>query len=150
VKRVTDDDLILGDDYAFYYDGEPFTGIRYETRPDGTLWSELTYVRGLQDGASRTFYPNGQMQSQTHYKMSVAHGWDDEWYPKGGIKRRTLYELAVPVHMQEFDQEGKLIRETKIDPASDEYRRLEQARKDEDKRLERIYAQYGRPDAAEG
>jgi antitoxin component YwqK of YwqJK toxin-antitoxin module len=149
VKRLTDDDLILGDDYAIYHEGEPFTGISYDTRPDGTLWSEITYVRGLKHGPSRTLYPNGQVKSQTHYKLAYAHGWKEEWYPDGRIKRRTLYELAVPVHVQEFNQEGKLIQETKIDPASNEYRQLEQARKDEEKRLARIYDRYGRTDVDE-
>jgi antitoxin component YwqK of YwqJK toxin-antitoxin module len=149
VKRLTDDDLILGDDYAIYHKGEPFTGISYDTRQDGTLWSEITYVRGLKHGPSRTLYPNGQVKSQTHYKLAYAHGWKEEWYPDGRIKRRTLYDLAVPVASQEYDEEGKLTRETKIDPASEEYRRLEQARKDEDKRVERIHARYGRQDAAE-
>jgi antitoxin component YwqK of YwqJK toxin-antitoxin module len=149
VKRLTDDDLTLGDDYAFYHEGEPFTGISYDTRPDGSLWSEITYVRGLKHGPSRTLYPNGQVKTQTHYKLAYAHGWKEEWYPDGRIKRRTLYELAVPVATQEYDEKGNLIRETRIDPESDEYRRLEQARKDEDKRLERIYAKYGRPNAAE-
>jgi antitoxin component YwqK of YwqJK toxin-antitoxin module len=146
VKRVTDDDLILGDDYAFYYEGAPFTGISYDTHPDGTLWSEITYVRGLKHGPSRTLYPNGQVKSETHYKLSYAHGWKEEWYPDGRIKRRTLYELAVPVAVQEYDHDGKLLQDTKIDPGSDDYRRLEAARRDEEQRLQRIFAQYGHPD----
>jgi antitoxin component YwqK of YwqJK toxin-antitoxin module len=145
VKRLKDDELVVGDDQAFYYKGEPFTGITYDTRPDGSLWSEEAYVRGSKHGLARTLYPNGQLQRQTQYKMGLAHGWKEEWYPDGHIKHRTLYDLAIPIEEQEFDREGNLIRESKIDPNSDKYRRLVEKRKDEERRLERIFARYGRP-----
>jgi antitoxin component YwqK of YwqJK toxin-antitoxin module len=149
VKRVANEDLFLGDDYALYDEGKPFTGVSYENRPDGSLWSEMTYVRGLQHGPSRTLYPNGQVQTEMQYKMAYADGWAEEWYPDGALKRRTLYELAVPVREQEFNRKGELIREVAIDPSSEAYRRLEVARRNEDARLDRIYATFGRPVAGE-
>jgi antitoxin component YwqK of YwqJK toxin-antitoxin module len=149
VKRLTEDELILGDDYVFYHQGQPFTGVTYDTREDGSLWSEETYVRGVKHGPARTLFPGGQIQRQSHYKMGLAHGWNEEWYSDGRIKSRRLYELAVPVEEQEFDREGKLIRERRIDPNSDEFRRLSEKRKNEEQRVERIYARYGRPNPAE-
>ena len=149
MKRLTDDDLVLGDDYALYHDGQPFTGISYDTRPDGSLWSETAYTRGWRNGPSRTLYPDGRVKSQSHYKMALAHGWKEEFYPDGRPRSRTLNELGVRVQEQEFDRDGNLIREWTIAPDSKEYRRLEANRRNEEQRLERIYRQYGRPDANE-
>ena len=147
MKRLKDDELIYGDDDAMYYQGKPFTGICYDTRKSGELWSEVTYVRGLRHGVSRTLYPNGQLQSQAHYKMALAHGQKEEWYSDGRLKRRKVYELGSLLQEQEFDREGRLIRETTIDSKS--LRRLEEKRRNEERRLEGIYAKFGRPDEGE-
>src|SRR5262245_34906631 len=104
MMRVTDDQLILGDDYAMYYKGEPFSGVLVDRREDGTLWSEVTYVRGLRHGPSRTLYPNGEVKLLRHYKMAYPHGWKEERDPDGRLRRKALFELGISVMEQEFDR----------------------------------------------
>lgn len=150
MRRVPVGDLDFGDDYVVYEKGKPFTGVAYDTRPNGSLWSEVTYGCGLRHGVSRSWHDNGQLMSQDHYKLARADGLSEEWHHNGRHKLRRLYELANIVEEQEWDEAGKLIRDYHIDPGSDEYRRLERDRAQEPQRVQHIYETYGHPDEPEG
>ena len=53
MQRVGLDELDTQEGVTYYWREAPFTGTGYELRPDGTLWSEIEFVGGKQQGVSR-------------------------------------------------------------------------------------------------
>ncbi|MCX6281200.1 MAG: hypothetical protein NTU51_04500 [Bacteroidetes bacterium] len=64
---------------------------RYYSDQDGVLLSEETYIQGVKEGVSRTFYPNGNIAEILHYREGLKEG---EWiqnFEDGKLKFKGGY-----------------------------------------------------------
>jgi antitoxin component YwqK of YwqJK toxin-antitoxin module len=144
-KEMTRVDLqrLEVDDYTYYLDGRPFTGVGYENRPDGTLWGEQAFSIGLPDGPSRTWYENGQLKSETNYKLALADGSSREWYSSGQLKSQTLLELGIALERRKWDETGAVTEQWRIREDSDDFRELQKRRAHEQERVRRLHQELG-------
>jgi antitoxin component YwqK of YwqJK toxin-antitoxin module len=101
--RVSFDDCEYADSQALLYQGMPYTGTVFETRPDGSLWTEQGYKNGILDGLSRGWYANGQLDSETLYRTG-RRVYDREWHQNG---KRKLD--------RQFDERSRIVAETHFD-----------------------------------
>lgn len=131
-KRVNVE-LIDFDDYVYYYENKPYTGVAIELYPDDKLRSELSFYCGLPDGVWRDWYESGQLSGEDNYKLGLHHGLHQEWYPDGQLKTEQNFEYGICVWMRSWNEHNELIEEYKIDPGSDEFKELERMRIDKDK-----------------
>lgn len=131
MQRVNFDELELdmGDGNLYLWQGHPFTGIAYELRPDGALWSEIKYVNGRRHGIARDWYPSGQLSSETTYFSGGCFGPDREWDENGRLRSETMREFNYPLRERKWDENGHLISETVLGPDSPYYSQLEERRK---------------------
>jgi antitoxin component YwqK of YwqJK toxin-antitoxin module len=100
LERISFDDCEYADSQVLLYQGVPYTGTVFETRPDGSLWSEQSYTHGILDGLSRGWYANGQLDSETLYRTG-RRVYDREWHPNGKSKLD-----------RQFDERGHIVAET--------------------------------------
>lgn len=138
-------DLLEWEDYLVHHEGELFTGIAYELRPDGSPWSEVSYTRGLEDGPAREWYEDGTLQSESTSKLGVTHGVSKEWHPNGRLRSEKVVELGYRVSEKEWDEQGRLVKETRVDEGSEYFAELVAAREREPRRVARIREKLGRP-----
>jgi antitoxin component YwqK of YwqJK toxin-antitoxin module len=131
------------EDYVTYYQGKPFSGVAVELRPNGSVWSEETYLNGLLDGVSRDYHENGSLDSETVYKQGIANGPSRAFYASGQPKYERMIELGICVRSREYDEQGRLIKEEELQPQHPNYRLLQRARESEGKRVEQIQAKLG-------
>lgn len=102
----------LGYDTEKYLDtfgGEPFTGIAYETHPDGSLASETAFTDGLKDGRSVEWYASGQIKEEYFMRQGSGHGLLREWFENGSLKREKMREYGIAVWDRTYDEEGNLV-----------------------------------------
>ena len=127
--RVNSDDLF--DEYPGYtnvtFKGKPFTGIGFEIQ-NGQIINETSYVDGAEDGPERSWYPNGQLESVGENKLNRPHGQFKTWYPSGQLKSEGLVEAGYVIWRKEWDEEGSLIVEDKIEDHSDGLKDLQSAK----------------------
>lgn len=142
VPRV-DANALDWDDYVCYYEGQPFSGVAFELRPSGSLWSEQTFANGLLEGVSRDYHEHGGLDSETVYKMGIANGPSRAFYATGRPKYERLIELGICVRSREYDESGTLVKDQILRPEDSNYRLLEAARAREPKRVEQIMAKLG-------
>jgi antitoxin component YwqK of YwqJK toxin-antitoxin module len=126
-KRIDIEDIDF-DDYIYYYEGKPYTGVAYELDGDGKLRSELTFFCGLPDGRWCDYYENGKLSGEDFYKLGQSHGQNREWYPEGTLKKEKVFEFGICTIKKKWDANGKLIENFKIDRNCDDYIRLENRR----------------------
>jgi len=137
--------LLKMNDDQIYFDGpEPFTGVAYQLRDDGSVWAEQTLLHGVPDGPTRSWYPNGQLKTETNYKLGWGDGVSREWYPDGRLKSYDLIECGISIECKGWDEAGALIDDYHIDPASGQFSRLQQLRATEEDRVRRFYEKYGK------
>ena len=110
-----DDEYTPAGSLVMLWEGEPFTGVAFELSPQGTLWSEQTYVEGTLDGISRDWYPNGQLRSHTEYKWNRIHGREQGWYENGQLKCNVIYELGTVIRKREWDERGNITKDYQIE-----------------------------------
>ena len=137
VKRIDAEELEW-EDYISYFEGDPFTGVAIERRPDGSLWSEQTYAMGVLDGISRDFHENGALDSETMFKLGIANGTSRAFYPSGKPKFEKNIELGYCLSSREYDESGTLVKEQALQQGDENYRLLEAARAREPQRVEQI------------
>ena len=135
-------DLLDLQDYVAYCEGKPFTGVAVEYRPDGTVWSEITYRFGLEDGPARDWYENGMLRSESMAKLGVTNGISKEWQPDGTPKTEKVIELGYCTHSREWGETGRLIKESKLDENSSNYELLIAARAQEPRRVQTILERF--------
>jgi len=131
------------DDYVCYYEGQPFTGVAFELRPSGSVWSEQTFSNGLLDGVSRDYHENGRLDSETVYKLGIANGPSRALYASGSPRHERLIELGICVRSREYDESGNVVKDQMLRPEDSNYRLLEAARTREPRRVEQIMAKLG-------
>lgn len=126
-KRIDIEDIDF-DDYVYYYEGKPYTGVAYELDDEGRLRSELTFFCGLPDGRWCDYYENGNLSGEDFYKLGQSHGQTREWYPDGTIKKEKVFEFGICTIKKKWNPDGTLIESFKIDPSCDDYIQLEKRR----------------------
>jgi antitoxin component YwqK of YwqJK toxin-antitoxin module len=140
VIRIQADELEI-DDYVYLYQGKPFSGVAYDNRPDGRLWSEQTLYAGVPDGPTRVWHENGALKLEKYFKLGRLHGPLKEWNADGTPLSEAVYELGICIERRTWT--GGAVTEYRIDPTSVEFRKLEAARKNEAARVERFSGPAG-------
>lgn len=128
MERVPEDDLDFDEDLIFTYQGKRFTGIGYETSPDGGL-SEVMYVDGMQDGVGRDLYPDGSVKYECHYKANLRHGTIREYSPDHRLTLEAVFGYDILLVKKAYDETGRLSDMFELQPGGPEYalyRRREQ------------------------
>lgn len=113
---------ILNDIAINTYEGEPFTGIAYEKRKDGSIKTEDSFKDGLFDGNCKTWYATGQIESETTCIKGVAHGKKTTWYANGQIKSEEEIKYGITIREQKWNEQGFKISDKKIDKESQSYK----------------------------
>lgn len=130
IVRVHVNDLV--DEYPGYtfvtFQGKPFTGLGFETMDDGRTISETTYVDGAETGPYRTWYLNGQLESEGESRLNRLHGFFKEWHESGQLKAEGLIELGTLIWRKDWDEEGNLIEDYKIEDYPSRLKSLKSSR----------------------
>ena len=110
-RRVSGDDLEMGDDYVWRLDGKPFTGVAEDRFPDGGLHGETEYTNGIQDGLSRTFWPDGQLRLEywLNYGSRVRAR---SWHPNGQMAEDTLVGGSFMRKRVRWAEDGTVLEAT--------------------------------------
>ncbi len=139
MKRADYDELDSPDGDTYYWMDTPdgvtyrftqeklFTGIAYETRRDGSLWSEKDFLNGRSHGTSRTWYPSGQLQEETTFYNGLTYGPAREWDEAGQLRREGFIEYGIRVREKKWDENGRLMEEYEIAPDDPDYSWLQEA-----------------------
>lgn len=78
--RVSERDLRYNDEEGIYYYGDrPFTGVAFNTYPNGSPMSETPYEDGLFHGTSRGWWESGKPETEASYAFGGAHGTSRKW-----------------------------------------------------------------------
>jgi antitoxin component YwqK of YwqJK toxin-antitoxin module len=111
MNRVPSADLFFAEDGLTYHGRDPFTGVGYELRADGSLASKVEYAEGLRSGAARGFYPHGQIAEEVHNLLGVAHGSWREYEKDGSLALEQELEHGILLWERQRGADGEL-RET--------------------------------------
>lgn len=133
--RVEDDELDSIDGVTYRWRGEMFTGIGYDLRPNGQLWSEITYKNGKMDGLSRSWHSSGQLKAERAYRSGVIYGPDREWDEAGRLRREAFLEYGFRVREKKWDEAGQLVEDYEMEPSHPNYNLLQNFRAAYDKQL---------------
>lgn len=91
-SRVHFDEIYDNEDSSLVYYGDKlFTGVVYDTYPNGQLKYTTNYTNGVDDGLQQEWYESGQLQSQSYFKEGKLDGKVQEWYENGQLK----YEFNI-------------------------------------------------------
>jgi hypothetical protein len=104
----------IGGNHDVFWKGKPFSGVMFEME-DGQIISETTYVDGAEDGPEKTWYLNGQLEYVGENKLNLGHGPYKAWYQSGQLQREGLFEWGYIIWCREWDEEGNLTSEYKIE-----------------------------------
>ena len=99
--------------------GKPFTGLTYETYPNGNLVYYCYYKNGFSDGDFIEFYNDGKVKSMQYMQRGRTFGIEKNWYNNGILKLEGRYEYGVCLTLKEWDEKGNLIKE-KLEPTEDD------------------------------
>jgi hypothetical protein len=127
VIRLDSDDVdieYIGGNHDVYWKGKPFTGIMFEAK-NGQIINEVTYVDGAETGPYKTWHENGQLESEGESKWNRSHGYFKAWYPSGKLEYEGMAELGYVIWRKEWDEEGNLISEQRIEDYLNELRGLQ-------------------------
>jgi MORN repeat variant len=127
LTRVNSDDPdveYIGSHPDVNWKGEPFTGIIFEIQ-NNRIINEITYVDGSETGPYKTWYPDGQIESEGESKLNRSHGFFRAWHPSGKLQYEGLAELGHVIWRKEWDEEGNLVSEQKIEDYPHELRELQ-------------------------
>lgn len=123
--RVDFDEMDTQDGLTYIWKGQPFTGIAYELRPDGTLRDEIEFVDGQMHGPSRDWYESGQIESETAYYCGTPYGPDRNWDECGRLRREAFLEFGFPAREKRWDEHGRLTLDTVMGPGHPNYALLQ-------------------------
>lgn len=110
-----------GDFFHAALNGVPFTGVAHETLLDGSLISESTYKGGMMHGRCREWLPSGQLIHDSSWKYHARHGPCRQWYPNGGKKQYEYFKRGVLIRSLQWDEQGQLIRDFRLDERYPDY-----------------------------
>ncbi|MFE6507832.1 toxin-antitoxin system YwqK family antitoxin [Nocardioides sp. NPDC057767] len=114
-RLVPDSELDFDEDLVFTDGGKPFTGVAFEESAIRGR-SEVTYRDGLQDGPARDWYPSGVLKGESWHVQGVPHGPAREYDESGKLREEATYSHGVRVLLRVLDDEGRIVREERIDP----------------------------------
>lgn len=118
MPRAEFDALEMRADRTMALAGKPFTGVAVETRPDGSIMSETTFVDGAQSGASRHWSPQGRLLEEDHFWNGSKHGICRSWHDNGGLAAQATYEYSIKTKHATWDAEGHPLGEWTL-PSTD-------------------------------
>jgi antitoxin component YwqK of YwqJK toxin-antitoxin module len=127
MPRVNWDDLDEWE-YCTKYEGKPFTGQATEFWPNGVLLSETEFVDGHQEGPSREWTKEGVLIAEENLRNGRLQGMFREWYPNGRPKKEGEYEWGVRLQEREWDEDGRLTKDYKLDESDPNYETIQKQR----------------------
>lgn len=130
MQRVPERDLRYNDREGIYYYGDrPFTGVAFNSYPDGSPMSETRYEDGLFHGPSFVWWRSGQLEAETSYHFGGAHGRSRMWHANGQLAEEEEHEYAILVRSKKWDSAGNLIEEHELQESDPGYASLLLSRK---------------------
>ena len=124
MQYVNLSELLLEDNDTYTLNGQPFSGIAQEFFPSGRLRSEIQITDGWWEGISRGWYENGQLESEATIFSGGYNGPVREWFVNGQLKLEATFEHGICLESQEWDSEGNLTKEFRLDPSAPAYKEL--------------------------
>lgn len=132
--RVLDsrDSEIVSQDGFISYRGRLFTGVIVEHYPNGEVFQETNYVRGMKEGVSNEYglgkrlrvrwnyhrgqkdgtqlawYLEGPKRFEFNYKDGVLDGLQTEWHLNGGVFRTQNYIKGTEIDKKILFQSGEV------------------------------------------
>jgi antitoxin component YwqK of YwqJK toxin-antitoxin module len=131
MKRADYDELDSPDGVTYYWldsPGQLFTGIAYQMRPEGQLWSETQFLDGREHGPSRSWFSSGQIEAETTYYNGLTYGPDREWDEAGQLRREAFLEYGFRVREKKWDEAGRLTEEYEMPQDHPNYSLLQKFR----------------------
>lgn len=108
--RVDNSEVMMDEDYCYFYKGQPFTGISNKFY-EGKLLSETTFLDGSKNGLShRWYFATDQLYYELNYKNNTLHGLQKYWYENGQLKSLELIEGGYTLKAILWDQQGEIVR----------------------------------------
>lgn len=121
--RVSFDDLDVAEDQSMTWQGEPFSGIAYETDSTSKLVSEVEFAKGLQNGMAREWYASGQLRSESEYANGSRHGHSKTWHQNGCPASVARYQYSIKLEEKTWREDGLLIADWSL-PKDDKQHEL--------------------------
>lgn len=111
--RINYDELDVSDDGQLHtYDDKPFTGIAYEEDHGGRLLAEDSFVGGVRNGASLTYYPTGNLQAEENLQGGGLEGLCRYWYENGQLRAEKIYDKhSILVKERTWNDSGELTKD---------------------------------------
>lgn len=105
--RINIDETDIGDDLAYRYKGELFTGEVVETDPHGRIISLLTLTDGRGNGPELSWFSNGQLKTETTLRDGRPVGASREWHANGALAdERVFDERGFLVEYRRWNEDG--------------------------------------------
>ena len=82
-------------DQAYYFKGEPFTGICEEQDNSGLILSKLTIVDGKIHGLVTTYDDFGNIAEKTEWKNGTPNGLHKNYYVNGELKGEATFKDGI-------------------------------------------------------
>src|SRR6478672_8567011 len=134
MKRVPQNLLDYPGDGYYYLRQEPFTGVAFYLREDGSLKSETEYQHGLKWGLDRYWFDPDRLQSEGEMQRGVLHGMERLWHPNGKLKEEGHYEFGITLRKKEWDENGNLVGDFELKESDSNYILLQTFREIQKKR----------------
>jgi len=128
-QRVDFDELEMTPDLAMTFGGQLFTGIAFETRPDGSLESETAFRDGLQTGICRRWSPSGALLVEDNFWIGSKHGVCRTWFDGGQPASEATYEYSIKTSERTWDRNGRLLKDWRLAETDPNFASLELLRK---------------------
>lgn len=119
VLRINED-LLEFEDNLRYYNDAPFNGVGYELFANGQLENETPYQDGLAEGQVSEWDEMGRLRAQYSCRKGMLHGGCKKWHANGVLMEDSHHEWGVELDCKEFDEQGQLVQQRKLDPDNPE------------------------------
>ena len=74
------------------YEGKPFTGVVYDTFPNGQIGAETHWKKGEIDGLVQRWFENGQLREQESYLNGERNGLYTRWDINGLLTHKSNWK----------------------------------------------------------
>ncbi|VTS06064.1 toxin-antitoxin system YwqK family antitoxin [Tuwongella immobilis] len=112
MNQVPDELLDYDEDLGVYtFNGEPFTGLAFQSGPGGWIRSDEEYRDGLPWGVSRTWHSSTQLASESRTVGGVWHGPRREWHPTGQLALEEELEFGIALRRRRWDESGAIVED---------------------------------------
>jgi len=93
-----------------------FSGFAIETFADGRPATQMSLMRGLQDGVTRRWHVNGQLRSEENFRNGARQGCHREWQPDCVLTMLSTWNAGAPVEEWRFDDQARPIQKSAFAP----------------------------------